>query len=233
MENLIWELLDDDLLQEVSSVAASANFQEGTVTSFASEHTELPMVEGLDWGYARTHFKNDQIMLDMVKFFGQAVLYEGKELERLFASIGTDAGRKDFRIKVHSMKSSAASIGVIPLAGMAKVLEDAARNSQMEVLQVMTPIFLERWFEYGKHLEVFAPVSSTDKRLAADYEEDIQKLVKSMNQAAEAMDIEALDEIWNQLSEYEFSKEKYELLERIHKAIMEFDVDYLQGVTIY
>ena len=96
----------------------------------------------------------------------------------------------------------------------------------------MTPIFLECWFEYGKRLEVFAPVSSTNKRLATDYKEEIQKLVKSMNQAAEEMDIDALDEIWKQFSEYEFSEEKHELLERIHKAIMEFDVDYLQGVTI-
>ena len=232
LENLIWELLDEELLQKVGSVAVSANFQEGSVTSLASEHTELPMVEGLDWKYARIHFKDDQVMLDTVKFFEQAVFYEGKELERLFASIGTDTGRKDFCTKVHSMKNSAATIGVIPLAGMAKVLEDAARNSQVEVLQAMTPIFLECWFENGKRLEVFAPVSSTNKRLATDYKEEIQKLVKSMNQAAEEMDIDALDEIWKQFSEYEFSEEKHELLERIHKAIMEFDVDYLQGVTI-
>ena len=57
-------------------------------------------------------------------------------------------------------------------------------------------------------------------------------LVNSMNLAAEDMDIDALDEIWKQLSEYQFSEEKQELLERIHKAVMEFDVDYLQGVTI-
>ena len=68
--------------------------------------------------------------------------------------------------------------------------------------------------------------------MAADYGEEIQMLVKTMNQAAEEMDIDALDEIWKQLSEYQFSEEKQELLEQIHKAIMEFDVDYLQQVTI-
>ena len=97
----------------------------------------------------------------------------------------------------------------------------------------MTPIFLECWCEYDKRLEVFAPVSVTDKRLAADCVEEIQKLVKSMNQAAEEMDIDALDEIWKKLCEYQFSEEKQRLLERIHKAIVEFDVDYLQGVSIF
>ncbi len=232
LENLIWDLLDEDLLREISSVVAPAELQDGTSSSSASEHIELPVVEGLDWKYARTHFKNEQVMLDTVTFFAQTVLYEEKELERLFVGIGTDSGRKEFCTKVHSMKNSAATIGIIPLAGMAKVLEDAARNGRVEVVQAMTPIFLECWHEYGKRLEVFAPVSANDKRLAADYEEEIQKLVRSMNQAAEEMDIDALDEIWKEFSKYQFSEEKQELLERIHKAIVEFDVDYLQEVTI-
>ena len=153
-------------------------------------------------------------------------------MEHLFADIGTDSGRKKFCTKVHSMKNSAATIGIISLAGMAKVLEDAARNGRGDVLQTMTPIFLECWSEYGKRLEVFAPASDIDKRLAAECQQEIQKLVQSINQAAENMDIDALDEIWKQLSEYRFGEEKQEILERIHKAIVEFDVDYLQEVTI-
>ncbi len=229
LESLIWDLLDEDLKHQVSSVVASTESQKEPVAS----NTELPMVEGLDWKYARIHFKDEQVMLDTVKFFAEGVLYEGKELEQLFAGIGTDYGIKEFCTKVHSMKNSAATIGIIPLAGMAKVLEDAARNAQMEVLQTMTPIFLERWCEYGKRLEVFTSVSTTGKKLASDYTEEVQTLAKSMNQAAEEMDIDALDEIWKQLSEYQFSEEKQELLEQIHKAIVEFDVDYLQGVTIF
>lgn len=233
LEYLIWDLLDEDLLQEVNSVEISAEMQEGAVSLSVSEHMELPVVEGLDWKYARLHFKDEQVMLDTVRFFTEAVLYEGKELERLFAGIGMNSGRKEFCTKVHSMKNSAATIGIIPLAGMAKVLEDAARNGQVEVLQAMTPIFLECWCEYGKRLEEFVPVSDANIRLTADYGEGIQKLVKAMNQAAEEMDIDALDEIWKQLSQYQVGEEKQELLERIHKAIVEFDVDYLQGVTIH
>ena len=232
LELVIRDLLDEDLLQEVSYEAAAAVSQEEKDFSSVSNQKELPMVEGLDWKYARIHFRDETIMLDTVKFFAQAIPYEGKELEHLFAGIGTDAGRKEFCTKVHSMKNSAATIGIIPLAGMAKVLEDAARNGQAEVLQAMTPIFLGNWFGYSNRLEVFVPVSSTDKKMAADYGEEIQMLVKTMNQAAEEMDIDALDQIWKQLSEYQFSEEKQELLEQIHKAIMEFDVDYLQQVTI-
>ena len=66
LETLIWELLDKDLLQEASSVVA--------MPLSVSEHAELPMIEGLDWKYARTHFKDEQVMMDTVKFFAEAVL---------------------------------------------------------------------------------------------------------------------------------------------------------------
>lgn len=232
LEHVIWELLDEGLLHEVSGDEVSFVLQKETDALTQWGDIELPMVEGLDWKFARTHFRDNQVMLDTVKFFAEALHYEGKELEHLFAEVGTDYGRKEFCTKVHSMKNSAATIGIIPLAGMAKVLEDAARNSQAEVLQSMTPIFLECWYEYGKRLEMFAPGSHTDKKSAEDYRVEIKKLVKNINQAAEEMDIDALDELWKQLSEYQFDGDKQELLEQIHKAIIEFDVDYLQGVTI-
>jgi len=50
-------------------------------------------------------------------------------------------------------------------------------------------------------------------------------------QAAEEMDIDALDCLWTELSSYDFAEDKQETLEKIQKAILAFDVDYLQGVT--
>lgn len=129
------------------------------------------------------------------------------------------------------MKNSASTIGIIPLAGMAKVLEDAARNDEIDVLQVMTPIFLEHWYSYQERLAIFMPVSEVEEKKAAnDFEAEIEELVRTMNVAAEEMDIDALDEIWMQLAKYQFGEDKQEILSKIHKAIVEFDIDYLQTV---
>ena len=224
LEYMIWDLLDEELLREV------------TPSVLQSEHknVELPMVEGLDWKYAGTHFKDEQTMLDTMKFFAECVEYEARDLEEVYAEVETDSGRKNYCTKVHSMKNSAATIGIIPLAGMAKVLEDAARNDEIHVLKAMTPIFLEHWRAYREKLEMFAPaVVETDKKQADAFREEIQDLVHRINTAAEEMDIDALDEIWGELSEYYFGEEKKDLLDRIHKAIVDFDVDFLQEVVIY
>ena len=69
------------------------------------------------------------------------------------------------------------------------------------------------------------------KRVHPYIKEEIAHLLQQMNQAAEEMDIDALDCLWTELSSYDFAEDKQETLEKIQKAILAFDVDYLQGVT--
>jgi len=221
LENVIRDLLDESLIQEASSYR-----MENPVT------VELPVVEGLDWKYALTHFKDQQMMLETVRFFADSLTYEAQELETLFTDIDSDASGKAFCTKVHSMKNSAATIGIIPLAGMAKVLEDYARNNETDVLKALTPTFLQYWYSYREKLSDFmSSVSDKEQKNADDYPEEIVSLLHKINQAAEEMDIDGLDQLWTELSGYDFPKNKQENLNRIQKAIMEFDVDYLQKIN--
>ncbi len=219
MEDLIEELLDESLLHPAMR----------SVTTQSHPMTELPMIEGLDWKYARTHFQDEQGMMEVITFFYSGLEYEAKELEELFEGIETEEGRAEYRTKIHSMKNSAATIGIIPLAGMAKVMEDAARADDVEVLKSMTPIFLERWRKYQEHLLVLFPDTEKNaEKEAQEYQEDINEILQEIKVAAEDMDIDALDELWKRLEQYRFAKEEQPLVEEIHKAIMNFDVDYLQ-----
>ncbi len=219
LEDLIEELLDESLLHPVMRSVAPESHQT----------SELPMIEGLDWKYARTHFQAEQSMMEVIDFFFSGLVYEAKELENLFEEIETEEGRKKYCTKIHSMKNSAATVGIVPLAGMAKVMEDAAREDDVETLKAMTPIFLERWRKYQEHLTVLFPDADKDVGKAAEeFQEDINKILQDIKMAAEDMDIDALDELWKKLEQYQFAETQQLVLEGIHKAIMNFDVDYLQ-----
>ena len=228
LEKMIRELLDESLL---CAATAPAEQQNNEVAE--SPLVELPLVEGLDWKYARMHFNDDESMLDTVVFFAKSIEYDAKELEGRLTDISTESGRKNYCTKVHSMKNSASTIGIIPLAGMAKVLEDSARNDDIAVLETMTPIFLERWKSYKEKLAVFiGNDSQNDKKSADEYRAEIDELMQRMRKAAEDMDIDELDQIWNELAEYQFKEEQQDLIDQIHKAIVNFDVDFLQEVSI-
>ena len=63
---------------------------------------------------------------------------------------------KQYRIKIHSMKTSAAVIGAMRLSEKARILENAAINCETDVVKRDTKQFLNDWKSYK---EVLSPVS--------------------------------------------------------------------------
>ena len=168
-------------------------------------------------------------MLKAVQLFAASIEYEAKELEGHYRETGQEEGRKKFGTKVHSMKSSAAIIGIIPLSGMAKVLEDAARNNECDVINQMTPIFLKKWREYKEHLKEFSNTASGTKS-AAEYREQVEEIFRKIKEAAEDIDIDALDGALAELEEYKFEGEQAESFEKIKEAVINLDVTFLQSI---
>ncbi len=222
LEKIIEELLDKNLIHHVKK----AVFSEGETSINTSE---LPMIDGLDWIYAATHFKDMETLLKAVKLFVSSIEYEAKELEVLYLGIEQEQGINKYRTKVHSMKSSAAIIGIIPLSGMAKILEDAARNNECDVIKQMTPIFLKKWLEYKELLKEFSDVANGTKS-AAEYQDQVEEILHTIKKAAEDMDIDALDESLEKLAEFKFEGEQVEQFEQIKEAIINLDITFLQSI---
>lgn len=222
LEKIIEELLDKSLIHHVKK----ATFSEEETSINTSE---LPMIDGLDWIYAATHFKDMETLLKAVKLFVSSIEYEAKELEVLYLGIEQEQGINKYRTKVHSMKSSAAIIGIIPLSGMAKILEDAARNNECDVIKQMTPIFLKKWREYKELLKEFSDVANGTK-IAAEYQDQVEEILHTIKKAAEDMDIDALDESLEKLAEFKFEGEQVEQFEQIKEAIINLDITFLQSI---
>lgn len=76
------------------------------------------------------------------------------------------------------MKNSASTIGIIPLAGMSKILEDSARNNNISALKAMHPIFLEYWKSYHTKLAAFSTASyEGSQKAAVDFRQEINELL--------------------------------------------------------
>lgn len=223
LEALIEELLDDSLIHQVERKVSK---QKETV-----DISELPVIDGLDWSYAASHFKDEESMINTLKLFASTIEYEAKELENLWTDIDKEEGRKQYCTKVHGMKNTASTVGIIPLAGMAKVLEDGARNNERDLLLQMTPIFLKRWREYQERLQVFLSPAKASKP-AAEFQEEITQILLGIKVAAEDMDVDTLDEAMKKLEEYQFEAEQAEVIDKVKTAIFNLDVEFLQEIEI-
>lgn len=226
LEKLVEELLDKNLIHHVRK--AVLQDEETSIDT-----SELPIIDGLDWNYAAIHFKDKDALLKTVKFFSASIEYDAKELEALYLEIEQEQGRKNFCTKVHSMKNSAAIIGIIPLSGMAKVLEDAARNNELDALNQMTPIFLKKWRKYKELLKELSDMTSSSNsstKNATEYQEQIEEIFYKIQEAAEDIDIDALDEALAELEEYRFEGAQAEKFEQIKEAVINLDTTFLLNI---
>ena len=218
LEKIIKTLLDKNKILAVAQDAKEEKMAE----------TQLPMINGVDWGYAGNHFNSCSDMLGTMAFFRASIEEDIEELRGLYQALEEPEGYKKYCTKIHSMKNSAATVGIIPLAGMAKVMEDAAREGNKECIDMLMPVFEEKWMSYQKLLkdvvlEAQEEKEPADKNRWAEMKEDVRK-------AAKEMDIDKLDELSALMEQLEFPVECREEVQDIRAAILRFDVEHLMSV---
>jgi len=190
---------------------------------------DLPQLDGIDWEYALLHLKDVGILKDTVNHFYLAMDREAEELEYFFQLIQEASGEQQkkaveqFEIKVHAMKSNSAMIGAVPLSGVAKLLEYAARDKETKVLQAVTPIFLNEWKKMKVILGDYAREDSETDRIQADWEE-VCRYLRQIVAAMKDMDIDTADESMEQMKKYQYPKQMRPIVDKLSLAVTDIDV---------
>ena len=198
----------------------------------SSQTADLPQLDGIDWEYALLHLKDVGILKETVNHFYLAMDRESEELERFFKMLRETSGEQQnealeqFEIKVHSMKSSSAMIGAVPLSGVAKLLEYAARDGETGVLYAVTPVFLNEWKKIKAILGGYvAHAGENDEadKIQADLSEVrryLQQIVDSMND----MDIDTADEGIAQMKKYQYPDQMKPIVDKLSLSVTDIDV---------
>ncbi len=187
---------------------------------------ELPIISGVDWNYAMTHFKDRELLLNGIEMFYKSIKHDAEELSLYFDGINNDEGLSSYRIKVHSMKSSAALIGIFHLSGLALELETAAKSGNRDIIRLVHPVFIERWLGFRELLSVLVEKKTAKKR-AADFKDEILEIFEGIRNGVEEMDVDILDAMSSKLDEYSFDDENEAKIEEIKAHIFNFELEEL------
>ncbi len=221
LEELIYSYLDKNGKKDNTEV------KEAEVNAEPEKIIDFPIITGIDWNYARLSLKEDEALIKAIRMFLSSIKKDTDELNYYFDSIESESGKNDYRIKVHSMKSSASLIGIIQLAGMAMELENAIRDDRVDIVKAVHAAFIERWLCYGDLLKDFAETDNADKKDARSFREEILGIFEKIREAASAMDVDVLDEMSKKLDEYYFGEEAAKKIEQIKSDIFDFKIEKL------
>ncbi len=224
LEVMIKRMLPEELVQEAKSSPDAAFLQPRQQDNPSDFLETLPDIDGLDWQYAWMHLPDPELLAFTVKEFYGQIDFAADNLAKAYQRIREPEQRNQYRILVHAMKSLAATIGIMPLSGVAKLLESAARDGKIEVIQSMTDAFLEEWRSYGQKLHGVFGIGATAKKEVEDYSV-LQALTELIRQSMLEMDIDRADELMGELREYECPEELSQTIRSLAEAVTNLDAD--------
>ena len=114
----------------------------------------------------------------------------------------------------------------MPLSGVAKMLEYAARDGELEALQAVTLAFLNEWRKMKAILGNCVDYGREDDavgRAQADWNEVLQSL-RQIVDAMKDMDIDTADESMDRIKKYQYPEQMKPIVDKLSLAVLDIDV---------
>lgn len=222
LEKLLVEMLPEDIV-----TYHKKKVSEDT----QNEDEEFPQIDGIDWKYALLHTRDRAVLQATINDYYHLIDAEADNLENLYKQIvenqDTEECREitgEYRIKVHAMKSSAAMIGATDVSGLAKMLEYAARDEDINVIISVTPVFLKQWRAYKELLKPCIEDENPDDtdKMTLDYQM-LNEYFKLLESAMEDMDIDTADEIMEQIRKFRYTEDEGKIIDMLGVAVTNID----------
>lgn len=228
LEKTIEKYLPEELITEITDeMPESIESREQTagIRPKETETSDLPEIEGVYWEIAMSMLLNQSLLRKTVEEFIAFADAQKAMLTERFGDLtcageaaGTEAFRQ-YRTQIHSMKTNAAMIGAVGLAEIAKMLEQAARDENLDLINRMTDYFLQKWEELADRLRIhFGRTRENGFAEPVDYEM-VRAYLEQLETAANEMDLDAMDTIAEALSAYSYPEREQQIVDAIAEAV--------------
>lgn len=203
--------------------AGAATGMATAVDSAPAAGPAFPQIEGISFDEAVRNCGGEDVLKTVMQKFYDSIEERAGALEG-FVSAGD---WKNYRIAVHSLKSSARLIGAMRLSEDAKALEADAGEMRTEEILSKTPALLDLYRSYRQRLLPVVEHEDEEEGTADDRpllpEEDLASACRDLKECIGISDFDSADFIMGSLAGYRISEGRKELVARLKKAVDDVD----------
>jgi len=189
----------------------------------------FPRVEGVDWSMAFKNMPDSKLLLEIVKTFYLSAAKEVEFLNQNYQKIKTEKDEEAlnaYRIKVHSMKNSAALVGAEEISLQARELEYASRDLDIPTIINKHTSFAQAYNSLAERLRVAITGEKSENVVLthAMNSEMLKNNLTMMEDAMKEFDMDSLNEMVFALDDYTFETEEIsEKIKSLQESVRDFD----------
>ena len=203
----------------------------------------MSQISELDVLQAAAFNPDEEMMEEVLVGFYQAIDADADFLENMYGEIqnaqilGSDEKEEycsEYRVRVHSVKSSAKMIGAMKLSEEAFELEQAARDQDIDIVLDKTPDFLEHFRKYKEYLNFVEKKQNADAQNGLDamkYKDVLISVLQMLQDAMEDLDVDKADGIIVLLNQYSFPEELKEEIQKLGVAVGQLDIPATEEIV--
>ena len=191
----------------------------------SEEHSTRIEIEGLDTEVAVRRLGTEELFWAVLQDYYHGIDKKAKLIKQL----EEQEDWHGYTIEVHALKSASRQIGAMELGEKAAQLEKAGNDRNGDYIHRCTDAMLADYFHYA---DILAPYFVTEQQEAWKpiTEMELVSFFNSIREAAEELDMDSIESILKNMSEYQYEGEHAELFGQLQDSVAAYDVDQCEVV---
>lgn len=211
LEKLILKFLPKELITE----GAYAQPKEA-----AEAVMELPELEEFDFSYALGILQKEELLMKFLEDFYKTLEPLQERLDFLNENLEEEEVLAEYRTDVHSLKSTAATVGALLLSKTARLSEMAAIEKDLPKVRVLHPILQE---EISKHKARIGTMILPKEKESAEFVE--AAYLEMLKMSLERDDYTTADMVCGEMQKKTYPGKLQELVEKLAGQVFNLDAE--------
>ena len=206
LENMIIRYLPKELVEKADSIQTTHSVKE------------LPKLDEFDFEYALNILRDEELLINILMDFGNSLDALERKLQGMYENIADENVIHEYRIEVHGLKSSAASVGALLLSKVARLQELAVIDKDYDSIRSIHPLLIAQIKEHKERImTVFSVKSDIEK-------ESIEKSFLDMLELAlKNNNMDTADAMCIEMMKYKYNGELQKLVDKLASDILHLD----------
>ena len=214
LEQIFLDYLPKALLEPEKEEPEDAEMPEDDAKS--EQELTIQEPDEFDFSYAMGLLQKEELLKQVLAEFRDSMEPLGQKLSELFETIHQEDVLHSYRLEVHALKSTSATVGAMMLSQLARLLEIAAAEGDIDRIQKLHPILID---EMKKHADRVADVLPRESKKASAEKVEAAYL-DMLSVGLQNGDYNTADFVCAEIQKYQYPDEIQKLVDALAEKVL-------------